>query len=85
MKVSFDIPDYLDSMDIIQDENAKLNISVEEGEIYLGANKEALISLAKQMIYMSNNNLPYGSHIHLDNFFCSNWNGNYSLIIEKKS
>ena len=50
----------------------------------LSANKKGLISLAKQMLYLANNDFHCsGAHIHFDSFFTKMDNAKYDLIIEK--
>ena len=51
--------------------------------IALAANKEGLISLAKQMLYFALNDLPKGSHVHFDSFFTGQTDIEHELVIEK--
>ena len=88
MIVTLDIPDYDGNvLDVIWEDGSQYSIDVyedkSENEVTLFANKERLISLAKQMLYFANNDLPKGSHIHFDNFFTKFNYTKYDLTIVK--
>ena len=84
MQIKLSIPDYDgNALDVIWEENSNYSLSVEENGVVLRANKQGLISLAKQMIYMAYNNLPTGSHVHYDSFFTKLNNEGVELVIEK--
>ncbi len=83
MKVSVIIPDYDgNGLDVIWENGAKYMVNVDENHVILSANKDGLISLAKQMLYMAYNDLEIGSHVHFDSFFTKEENM-CELIIEK--
>ena len=82
MKIVIELPDYDgNGIDVIWDENSKCRITVYDGEVGLSANREGLIAIAKQMLYMAYNDLPEGSHIHYDSFFTKQ--EGKELLIEK--
>lgn len=54
----------------------------DDNEIIIKANTEGLISLAKQLLTLAQSNVPFGSHIHLDEYN-SLESGSIDLIIEK--
>lgn len=84
MKIEFQIPDYdNDSLDVIWEDAAEYTIDINDNEIVLKANSKALLSFAKQMLYLAYQNLPTGSHIHYDEFFTKLQNLKYDFIIEK--
>ena len=85
MKLVVDIPDYDgNAMDVIWESGSKYDIKIEDGNsVVISANKRGLISLAKQMLYMAENDLPQGSHVHYDSFFAPNNDNDLDLIIEK--
>jgi len=85
MDISFEIPDYDDGgLEVFWDEGAKLKVQSFDKAVALYINKQALLSLAKQLIYLAVNNVPEGSHIHFDDFFCKNgFLGDVELIIGK--
>ncbi len=85
MKISVELPDYDGNwLDVIWEAGSKYAIDLQGNSIVLFANKNALISLAKQMLYMAYNDLPIGSHVHLDSFFTNINNDDIELVIEKK-
>lgn len=84
MKINIELPDYDgNAVDVIWGENAKYNLKICDNTVILSANKEGLISLAKQMLYFAHNDLMKGDHVHLDGFFTKMDNIEYELIIEK--
>jgi len=83
MNLNINVPDYDgNALDVIWEQHAHYSIKVDENNIILAANKEGLISLAKQMIYMAYNDLPRGSHVHFDSFFTQKKDDDNELIIE---
>lgn len=83
MNVKLSIPDYDgNAMDVIWEKGAEYSISIDENGVILTANKQGMLSLAKQMIYMAYNNLPDGSHVHLDSFFTKSTRAKYELVLE---
>ncbi len=85
MKLDIDIPEYdNEGTDVIWEKDSKINISYDEYSAYICANKEGLISLAKQLLYFAYNDFPDGVHVHYDDFFCDLENGSKELIIERK-
>ena len=84
MKVALDIPEYDgNALDVIWNDNARYTLDVDYDSVILSANREGLISLAKQMIYFAYNELPEGSHIHFDSFFTKT-DQTFHLVVEKK-
>ena len=65
MKIIIDIPIYDgNGIDVIWEDGAKYTINSNESGFVMSANRDGLISLAKQMLYMAYNDLPIGSHVH---------------------
>lgn len=86
MKITLDIPDHSgNGIHLIWDPGSKYAIKVDDykGVVVL-ANKNALVSMAKQMLYLAYNDLPKGSHVHYDSFF-TKIDQEYELIIEKET
>ena len=85
INISFEIPEYDDEgLEVFWDENAKLKAQFLNGEVLLSANKQALLALAKQFVYLAVNDVPDGSHIHYDDFFCrGGFLGDNELTVEK--
>ena len=83
MKIILDIPDYDgDSLDVVWDNGSKYTINIADNSVVISANKGALVSIAKQMLYMAYNDIPEGSHVHYDSFF-TKINEEFELVIEK--
>ena len=83
MRITVDVPDYDgNSLDVIWDREGKYNICVDGNSIVLSANREALISFAKQFLYFTQTKFPEGSHIHIDSFFCRGLSGVYELVVQ---
>lgn len=84
MKLNINIPDYDDiATDVIWKKNSKIDISYDEKSVYICGNKNALISLAEQLLYFAYNKLPNGSHVHYDNFFCDLQKDSKELVISR--
>lgn len=85
MKIIVDVPNYDgNGLDIVWESNAEYSIDVKNDNVLILANKNGLISLAKQMLYMAYNDLPLGSHVHYDSFFTKMVDNKFDLIIEKQ-
>ncbi|MBR0490515.1 MAG: hypothetical protein IJJ82_00515 [Clostridia bacterium] len=50
------------------EENYKIEVSDNHGEIVISANKEGLLSLANHLVNLAQYDIPVGSHIHLDQY-----------------
>ena len=85
MNRNIDIPKYdNEGIDVIWQKSSKMNVSYDENSACICANKEGLISLAKQLLYFAYNNFSDGVHVHYDDFFCDLEDGSKELIIERK-
>ena len=68
MKVIVELPDY-DPNHGIQynwERGFTIAVSAEGKEIFLDANKAGLVSLANHLLFLAQNSVPFGSHMHLD-------------------
>lgn len=84
MKICVEIPEYDgNGIDVIWENNSKYSVEVVGNQVVLRGNKEALVSLAKQMLYLSNNDIQHGAHVHFNSFFTGNSEEENELIIEK--
>ena len=84
MKVTLEIPEYNENaVDVIWEDGSQYSLVVSGDTVELSANKQGLLSLAKQLLYFANNELPNGSHVHYSSFFCRNLESDYELIISK--
>lgn len=59
-----------------------IRVDFDSDEIVIRANSEGLNSLAKQLLTLAQENVPFGSHIHLDEYN-SLESGSIDLIVEK--
>jgi hypothetical protein len=84
MEIKLEIPEYSTENGLKTDwENGFIiKTKIEHGAINLIANKEGLISLAKQLLYLAQENVPLNHHIHLDEFN-SLEEGSVELVIQK--
>ena len=83
----FDIPDHnnFDGIEIFGEDGGHYELNIEdENCIILKANKNGLISIAKQMLYMAYNNFPEGGSVHFDSFFTKIENMKIELILAKE-
>lgn len=62
--------------------NFSIHVICKENEVSIMANNEGLISLAKHFLTLAQEDVPMGTHIHLDQFN-SLEDGSVDLIIEK--
>ena len=84
MKICVDIPEYDGKgIDVIWEKNSKYCIEINGNQIALRGNKDALVSLAKQMLYLANDDIQHGTHVHFNSFFTGNSEEENELIIEK--
>ena len=86
MKIEFEIPEYNseEGMDVFIEKDASIMVKCEDNCVEILANSGALLSLGKQFLYMAENKLPKGSHIHYDGFFINLDKDSKELIISKK-
>jgi hypothetical protein len=86
MKISIDIPKYNKNKGFefnwVNDFNIEIKYS--KGIIQIKANKEGLLSLANHLINLSQDDVPEGYHIHLDELN-SLEDGSNEVIIAKHS
>ncbi|MBR5251846.1 MAG: hypothetical protein IKV52_03375 [Oscillospiraceae bacterium] len=84
MKITLDLHEYEGNGRYMEwEKDATYSIDVLDNEVVLVANKQGLISLAKQMLYMAYNDFPAGTHFHYDSFFAQNPASDYELTVEK--
>lgn len=85
MYLKLEIPDYdNNAIDVVWEQNSKYEINIQDGQIVLNANNEALISFAKQMLYFAyNNDIKQGAHVHFGSFLPGVENSKNELVIEK--
>ena len=84
MDITFTIPDYDVNKGFESQWEYGFEIKIEQKESYiqLTANKEGLISLAKQLLNLAQEDIPKGYHLHYDEYN-SLENGSLDMVIQK--
>ena len=83
MKITLEIPDYDGrATDVIWKQDAAVRVDIFGRGVVITANSDGLISLAKQMMYLAEETVPSGCHVHYDDLFLSGGSAS-SLIIDK--
>lgn len=71
MKIDICIPRYDGGwIDVFWSANARFEAKITKNRILISGNAEAFSCFAKQMLYFCFNDMPEGTHIHYDSFFC---------------
>ena len=86
MKICIELPDYEaeeGGIDVIWHKGSCVEIDSTDEAVYICANKIGLRSLGEQMIYLAENDVAPGTHIHFDDFFCGKDLQGKSLVIGK--
>jgi len=84
VEVKLKIPKYDDEVGLQSSwiDGFILKTDIVENQIQIHANKAGLISLAKQLLYLAQDETPIGCHCHLDDYN-SLETGSNELIISK--
>jgi len=84
MEISINIPNFNENhgLRFEWEDGFEIKTSISNGVIILSANKEGLISLAKQLLTLAQENVPIGHHMHYDDYNSLDENSK-ELIIEK--
>lgn len=84
MIIEMEIPDYDgNGIDFVWEDGSNFNAKTFNESVIIQANSKALLSFAKQMLYMAVNDLPFGSHVHYDDYLPGKQNHSMEIIIEK--
>lgn len=82
MNIEVNIPVFDgNAIDVIWEKGAHIEPGYEDNQILIRANREGLLSLAKQMIYLAVNEVAGGSHVHYDSYFLGDTP--LELVLEK--
>ena len=69
MKYTIEVSDYDNCIELEYDSDAIIESNHSEyGETVICANRNGLITLAKALLTLAQENVPSGAHIHLDEF-----------------
>ena len=80
--IKISIPEYDNGVECIWEDNFKIKTSVPFDTLTIEANREGLISLARHLLNLAQDDVPNGCHIHLDEYN-SLEDGSLELIISK--
>lgn len=83
-EIKINIPVYDDFIDLDWEENYKIKTSTPYNTMTIEANREGLISLARHILLLAQDEVPNGSHFHLDEF-TSLEDNSVELIISKNN
>ena len=67
-EIKINIPQYDDSVELVWDNNFKIKTSTPYDTIIIEANREGLLSLARHLLLLAQEEVPSGSHFHFDEF-----------------
>ena len=67
-EIKIDIPEYDDAIELVWEENYKIKTSIPYDTFTIEANRDGLLSLARHLILLAQEEVPNGSHFHLDDF-----------------
>lgn len=82
--MEIDIPEYNvnTGLRLCWSDGYSIKISTNDNEVIISANREGLLSLANHLSNLAQKDVPYGTHIHLDEYN-SLEDGSLDLIVEK--
>ena len=67
-EIKISIPEYDDAIELVWDDNYKIKTSTPYDTITIEANRDGLLSLARHLLLLAQEEVPSGSHFHLDEF-----------------
>ena len=83
MKVQIEVPDYNDALHMEWEPDVRIETKqMGSGALWIGANRDGLISLARLLLTLADERVPDGHHWHLDDSN-SLEDGSVELIVEK--
>ncbi|WP_312185792.1 hypothetical protein [Sphingobacterium sp.] len=85
MDVIINLPSYTIASGLasVWEPGFEIKVKVTHGEVVISANKQGLISFAKQLLTLAQDEVPIGSHFHLDETNALSPES-ISLILEKR-
>ena len=81
-EIQINIPEYDDCIELVWEKDFKIKTRYEYDTIIIEANNAGLVSLARHLLVLAQEEAPSGSHIHLDEFN-SLEDGSLELILDK--
>ena len=82
MKYTINTESYNGTIRLTWEEDAIVECTLSPGETLIRANRDGLISLANHLLTLAQEEVPSGSHIHLDEFNGLE-DGSSELILER--
>ena len=82
MEFKIEIPKYENGFIFRWENEYRLGVEIVNNQVRIDANKEGLISLARHLINLSQDDFKAGDHFHLDDYTSSE-SGSNELIIQK--
>lgn len=69
MEIKIDVPEYgKPGFKYQWEDNTAIRCNIEGSQVIIEANQDGLISLARHLLEMAQDNVPHRTHIHLDEF-----------------
>ena len=81
-EIKISIPEYDNGVKCVWEEGFKIKTSAPFDTLTIEANREGLISLARLLLHLAQDDVPNGSHFHLDEYNALE-EGSLELIISK--
>lgn len=82
--MNIDVPIYDGAIEMVWEEGFSVRCTVSDTAVCIEANKEGLISLARHLLMLSQDDVPEFSHFHIDEYnFLEN--NSTELILVKKN
>ena len=76
------IPEYDNGVECVWEENFKIKTSASFDALTIEANRDGLISLARHLLHLAQDDVPNGCHFHLDEYNALE-SGSLELIISE--
>ena len=67
-EIKINIPEYDDAVELVWNDNFKIKTATPYDTITIEANRDGLLSLARHLLLLAQEEVPSGSHFHLDEF-----------------
>ncbi len=81
--MNINVPEYNNSFLFVWEEGFSIRCSIHEGSVWLEANKPGLISLARHLLELAQDNVPEFCHFHLDDYADLEENSSELIIIKR--
>lgn len=83
MEIKIKLPEYKNGIEFIWEDDFNIKTSCHNNAIHISANQSGLISLARILLTLAQNEIPAGRHVHLDSYNCLE-EDSIELVIEKQ-